>query len=228
MTPGLGQPGLVSAETGQLGLVRAPLLPEGKWRKSRARPESLTGGWYYPDIIMRVIRGCCAASITCPGPQWPWLPGPQWARQYSAQLVPCRALRSPQNTLIRLRRLLTPNTGDTFPGSRWRLAHGGVWAELTLPPVTVRLLDILDMGQARQKSLLSPPYPGQARPRSARSDKVRPILLMRSWWPGISLDPAPYSQVLTYARSEHRAHHLRPAGCTYLTWTLKDRGVSDH
>ena len=77
------------------------------------------------------------------------------------------------------------------------------------------------------RSLSSPPYPGQARPRSARSDKVRPILLMRSWWPGISLDPAPYSQVLTCARSELRAHHLRPA-CTYLTWTLKDRGVSDH
>ena len=57
--------------------------------------------------------------------------------------------------------------------------HGGEWAALTLPPVTVRLLDIPDMRQARQ-SLSSPPYPGQARPRSARSDKVRPILLMRS------------------------------------------------
>ena len=97
---------------------------------------------------------------------------------FSTALVPCRALRSPQNILIRSPRLTqAPHPCDTFTGSRWRLALGGEWAALTLPPDTGRLLDILDM---RRSLSSSPPYPGLAGPRSARSDKVRPILLMRS------------------------------------------------
>ena len=100
-----------------------------KMAQDPAESGSLTGAWY-PDIIpgdQRMLRCLHNMSpVTMALITWS-----QWARHYSAQLGPCRALRSPQNIMIRLQRLLQSESNKKmathFPvlDGAWRMEESG-------------------------------------------------------------------------------------------------------